>query len=202
MNDSSQDHRRHVLVLSQSWAASEESYRDRLTAEIAQYLRYNELMNEAALLDKLAGLEERYDALSVLLADPDVLAVQSSLQTLAREQANLEPTVSKVRTFRRLQQELEEARALAHDADPLMAQLGEEEMQRLEPQQLALWQQLELALLPNDPHDERDVFIEIRAGAGGDEAALFAADLFRMYTRYALAKGWQAGLASYFAEVR
>lgn len=149
-------------------------------------------MNESALLAKLAGLEERYEALSLLLADPDVLADQASLQTLAREQSNLEPTVSKVRTFRRLQQEIEEARALASDADPLMAQLGEEEVQRLEPQHQALWQQLELALLPSDPHDERDVFIEIRAGAGGDEAALFAADLFRMYTRYALAKGWQA----------
>ena len=160
-------------------------------------MRYNDVaMDETTLSQKLNSLEERYEAVSLLLADPDVIADQASLKALAREQAGLEPTVMLARSHRRLTRELEDAQALARDADPLIAEMGREEVSRLEPQREALLQRLQLTLLPSDPNDERDVFIEVRAGTGGDEAALFAADLFRMYARYAQQKGWQADVVS------
>ena len=145
------------------------------------------------MLDKLAGIEKRYDELHRLL-----LEVGDDYQRAAelnKERLDLEPMVEKSKEYRRDMTRLEEARAIAgseEDAD--MRLLAESEITDLEPQAAALEKALKLMLVPKDPRDEKNVFVEIRAGTGGEEAAIFAADLYRMYTRYAERQGWKIEL--------
>ena len=143
------------------------------------------------MLERLAEIEARYEELTQLLADPEVVADHRRLQQLARERSQLEHIVELYRHFRESQQALEDARQLGRDGDEEERELGREEEQRLAPELERLEQELKLALLPQDPADEKDVIVEIRAGTGGDEAALFAADLFRMYQRYAERLRWR-----------
>ena len=144
------------------------------------------------MFERLAEIEARFEELTLLLADPEVVADHRRLTELARERAHLERTVTLFREHRDAQQALEDARGLARDgADDEERALGREEEQRLAPEVERLEQELRLALLPRDPADERNVIVEVRAGTGGDEAALFAADLFRMYLRYAERVGWK-----------
>jgi peptide chain release factor 1 len=142
------------------------------------------------MLERLAEIETRYEELTRLLADPDVIADHRRVEEIARERSGLEAVVSLYRRYRDAQQALEDARALQRDSDQEMRDLGREESERLEPELERLDQELRVALLPKDPADERDVIVEIRSGAGGEEAALFAADLFRMYQRYAERQRW------------
>ena len=145
------------------------------------------------MLDKLAGIEKRYDELHRLL-----LEVGDDYQRAAelnKERLDLEPMVEKSKEYGRDMTRLEEARAIAgseEDAD--MRLLAESEITDLEPQAAALEKDLKMMLVPKDPRDEKNVFVEIRAGTGGEEAAIFAADLYRMYTRYAERQGWKIEL--------
>lgn len=144
------------------------------------------------MFDKLTRVEERYNELTEQMAQPEVLADHVQLQKIAREQRELEGVVGAYQTYRSVAQQIEDAKALldeANDAD--MKALVQEELADLREQQSTLEADLKLLLLPRDPNDSRDVILEIRQGEGGDEAALFAADLFRMYSRYAEARGWK-----------
>ncbi|HXH23298.1 MAG TPA: peptide chain release factor 1 [Dehalococcoidia bacterium] len=143
------------------------------------------------MLDKLKAIEERFDAITEEMARPDVVGDYQRLQALAKERAALEDVVSLYREYRRVTDEIEDARSLLHEgSDPEIARLAKEEIEALEDKQARLEEQIKLALLPRDPHDDRDVIVEVRAGTGGEEAGLFAGDLFRMYSRYAERKGW------------
>ncbi|MCS7206448.1 MAG: peptide chain release factor 1 [Dehalococcoidia bacterium] len=148
-----------------------------------------------ALLTRLEALAQRMEALERELATPHVAQDPQRLSALAKERASLEEVVGLYRSYQRVLKDLGEARALMRESeDEALRTLAKEESQRLEQEQERLEQSLRLALLPRDPNDERDVFVEIRAGAGGEEAALFAADLFRMYERYAQRKGWKVSV--------
>lgn len=143
------------------------------------------------MIEKLEALEKRYQELGRLMAQPEVAGDYSRLQALAKEQASLEGLVGLYRQYKEVSRGLEEARGiLTERGDQELVALAKEEVERLEARQRELEREIRLALLPRDPNDERDVIVEIRAGAGGEEAALFAAELYRMYSRYALMKGW------------
>ena len=146
------------------------------------------------MLDKLAGIEARFDEINALLADPQVSTNPVRLVELAQERSKLEPLVDSAQTLRALQSRVSDARALL--ADPELRDMAAAELPELEQQQLALEQRVRRLLLPKDPRDDRNVIVEIRAGAGGDEAGLFAADLFRMYTRYSERQKWRAEIMS------
>jgi peptide chain release factor 1 len=145
------------------------------------------------MLDKLAGIEKRYEELHRLL-----LEVGDDYQRAAelnKERIDLEPMVEKSRQYRRDVARLEEARAIvASELDPEMRLLAESEITDLEPLAAVLEKELKLMLVPKDPRDDKNVFVEIRAGTGGEEAAIFAADLYRMYNRYAERQGWKVEL--------
>jgi peptide chain release factor 1 len=145
------------------------------------------------MLDKLAGIEKRYDELHRLL-----LEVGNDYQRAAelnKERLDLEPMVEKSKEYRRDVARLEEAHTIVEsEDDPEMRLLAESEIADLEPRAQILEKELKQMLVPKDPRDEKNVFVEIRAGTGGEEAAIFAADLFRMYTRYAERQGWKVEL--------
>jgi len=144
---------------------------------------------------KLEELESRYEALSRELADPKIIADPQAYQKRARAHAELEEVVGTFRRYRRVRQELAEARQiLEEDGDRELRELAATELVRLEVEEQELERRLRLLLLPRDPNDEKNVIMEIRAGTGGEEAALFAADLYRMYSRYAEEKGWRVDL--------
>lgn len=144
------------------------------------------------MLDGLDAVEERYEELNRLMAQPEIAADHQRLQALAKEQAGMSGLVSKYREYKDVVRMLEDTRAMLDDGlDEEMVALAKEEMASLEARLETLTRELEAALVPQDEYGDKDVIVEIRAGAGGDEAGLFAADLFRMYTRYAESKGWQ-----------
>lgn len=147
------------------------------------------------MLDKLAGIEKRFDEI-----ERSLLEVGSDYQRAAelnKERTDLEPIVTRAREYRRSLARLEEARALLDsDSDPELRALAEAEIADLEPRLNELERQLKQMLVPKDPRDEKNVFVEIRAGTGGEEAAIFAADLFRMYTRYAERQRWKTEVLS------
>ncbi len=147
--------------------------------------------------ERLKALEQRYDELTAEMARPEVAADYQRFQELDRERAALEPVVTLYREYRRVKQAADEARAVLHESDDReLRELAREELQAATERLEALEAQLKLELLPKDPRDEKDVIVEIRAGTGGDEAGLFAADLYRMYTRYAERKGWKTEVLS------
>ncbi len=143
------------------------------------------------MLGQLERIEKRYQELDRQMAMPEVVSDLKQLQILAQEKASIESLVTNYRKYKATSKSLEETRVMRSDGlDEDMAALVKQEIESLESQQEHLLQELKLALLPKDANDERDIIVEIRAGAGGDEAGLFAADLFRMYSRYAQSKGW------------
>ncbi len=146
--------------------------------------------------EKLEGIENRYEEIAQLMADPEVVSDPDRLAELAREHAELEELVTLYRQYRQARTELEQAESLLEDSDPELRELAEAEVARLREHLDDLEAQLRQLLLPRDPRDQRDVIVEIRAGTGGEEAGLFAADLYRMYTRYAERRGWQTELLS------
>ncbi|GAW30961.1 peptide chain release factor 1 [Carboxydocella sp. JDF658] len=149
------------------------------------------------MLDKLQAIEEKYLELERLIADPEVIANQSEWQKHARAHAAMTEIVTVYREYKKVVAGIEEARAiLAEKGDPEMMELAKMELDELEEKLPELEQRLKILLLPKDPNDEKNVIMEIRAGAGGDEAALFAGDLFRMYTRYAERQGWRTEILS------
>jgi peptide chain release factor 1 len=149
------------------------------------------------VLEKITLIEERYEELNRLMADPDVARDHVQVTEYAQEQAEISELVEKRRRYRALEQELSDTRELAEMVeDPEMSAMAEEEIARLEGAMETLYEQLRLLLLPKDPNDEKNVIMEIRAGAGGDEAGIFAADLYRMYSRYAEARRWKTDVLS------
>jgi len=160
--------------------------------------RVMEVLNiEPGVRQRLELVEQRYEELNRLLADPEVVTDYLRVREYAQEQAELEPLVQKFHLYQRAERELAEARSLLEEElDPEMEAFVQEEIARLEEEEAKLGEEIDLLLLPKDPRDEKNVIMEIRAGAGGDEAALFAADLYRMYTRYAESQGWLTDLLS------
>jgi len=146
--------------------------------------------------DRLQEIEARYDELSRLMADPAVASDHIRVAEIAREHRELEEIVALYRAHQATRQELVEAESLLAENDPDMRELAQAEVARLEQRLETLEQQLTIHLLPQDPRDEKNVLVEIRAGTGGEEAGLFAADLYRMYTRYAERQGWKTELLS------
>lgn len=152
----------------------------------------------AELKRRLASVEARYEELSRKLTDPQVMADPAELRKVARAHARTGEIVETLREYRKVERELQATRELLEDgsADGELRELAEAELESLEQRQQDLARKLWLMLLPKDPNDERSVIVEIRAGTGGEEAALFAADLFKMYTRYAERRGWKTELIS------
>ncbi|MBN1811880.1 MAG: peptide chain release factor 1 [Anaerolineae bacterium] len=149
------------------------------------------------MLEKLKAVEERYEELTRLMADPLVARDYERVAEYAKERADLEDVVDTYRDYKVAAEELEGAETLlAEDIDPELRELAAREVDGLQARLEDLEERLQRLLLPKDPRDARDVIIEIRAGAGGDEAGIFAADLYRMYTRYAERQGWKTELLS------
>ncbi len=146
------------------------------------------------MLDKLAGIASRYEELNRLMAES--ATDYARVAELARERSEIEPLVAKYRDFLEVTNGLEQAQSMRGEADADLRALAEAEILELEPRRAALEHELRAMLLPRDARDEKDVFVEIRAGTGGEEAALFAADLFRMYTRYAERRRWKTEVVS------
>lgn len=142
------------------------------------------------MLDKLKGIEERFEELERKLVDPAIIAHNREYAQLARERSQLEEVIGAMRAYRRVSEEIANHRVLV-ESDPELRDLARAELPGLEKQQAGLEAKLRELLTPRDPNDDRNVILEIRAGTGGEEASLFASELFRMYTRYAERRGWK-----------
>lgn len=148
------------------------------------------------MFDKLDQIEARYEDLGRQLGDPALLADQKKFQATAKQHRDLEPTVEKFREYRKLRDAIAEARTMAGDSDPDVRAMAEEELAELEPKLPVVEEELKVLLLPKDPNDEKNIVIEVRAGTGGDEASLFAAEMFRMYLRFAEQHKWRVEILS------
>jgi peptide chain release factor 1 len=145
---------------------------------------------------KLDDLERRFEELTQQMADPAVIADAAQYRKISKAQSELTEVASKYREWKIAQQNLVDAQAMVNDPDPDLRAMADEEVLRLEPQLTELEQELKVLLLPKDPNDEKNVVLEIRAGTGGDEATLFAAEIFRMYTRVAESRRWNVEVTS------
>ena len=151
---------------------------------------------KASLLNKLDTLQDRFEELTALLGDAEVISDQTRFRAYSREYAEVEPVIACYQGWRKVQDDLEGAQALLKDADPDLREMAVEEVREAKEQLVGLESQLQRMLLPKDPNDGRNVFLEIRAGTGGDEAAIFSGDLFRLYSRYAEKRGWRLEILS------
>jgi len=145
---------------------------------------------------KLETTRDRFEEISGLLADPDTIADQNRFRDLSKEYARLEPIMKLFAQFESLSGDIAAAEEMAADSDPAVRDMGQEELSGLTDRREALEVDLQKSLIPPDPHDDSNVFLEIRAGTGGDEAAIFAGDLFRMYSRYAESMRWPVEVIS------
>ncbi|HEX8908913.1 MAG TPA: peptide chain release factor 1 [Anaeromyxobacteraceae bacterium] len=143
------------------------------------------------VLKKLEAIESRFEELTYQLSDQGVVSSGERYRKVAKERAGIEATVTALRAYRKLQQELADNEALLGEKDPELREMAKEELARQRPLVGPAEEQLKLYLVPRDPNDEKDVILEVRAGAGGDEAGLFAAEVLRMYLRYAERRGWR-----------
>jgi peptide chain release factor 1 len=146
------------------------------------------------MFEQLEGIEARYQELETLLSDPEIVQNREVYPQYVREHSDLGKIVSVYRDYKQTLEELEQSRDLLSDKDPEMKELARTEVENLSERSEELEEELKELLTPKDPNDEKNVLLEIRAGTGGEEAALFAGDLFRMYTRYAESKGWKIEL--------
>jgi len=149
-----------------------------------------------SIFGKLKETEARYSELTEQLGQPETLADPQQYQKLAKAHSELAAMVEKYREWKDVTKALEETRAMLQESDAEMRAMAQEEMARLEPKHAQIEAELKLLLLPRDPLDEKNVVIEVRAGTGGDEATLFAAEIFRMYSRYAESQGWRVEVLS------
>ena len=143
------------------------------------------------MFNKLKGVEDRFRELERLLSEPEVVQDRNAYQKYIREHADISSIVTVFREYRKVDQELDDSLELLSDEDPEMKKMAGEEVARLEKEKARLAEELKILLIPKDPLDEKNVIIEIRAGTGGDEAGLFAGDLFKMYQRYAEKRRWK-----------
>lgn len=147
------------------------------------------------MLEKLQAVEDKYRELESLISDPETMADMAKWQAYTKEHAALTPIITKFRRYKEVLKGIEEAKSMLGEAlDHEMHAFVESELADLMEQKEALDKELPILLLPKDPNDEKNVIVEIRGGVGGEEAALFAGDLFRMYSRYAEKKGWKVEL--------
>lgn len=151
---------------------------------------------KASLRQRLENFQERFEELAALLAEPEVIADQTRFRDYSREYAELESLVAVWRDYQATEEDIEAARQMSADSDAEMRELAEEELSLGQARLEELEERLKKLLVPKDPDDHRNVFLEVRAGTGGDEAALFAGDLFRMYSRYAEKVGWKIEIVS------
>lgn len=149
-----------------------------------------------SIVRKLEGLVERYEEVQVLLGDPEIISKQDKFRGLSKEYAQLEETVKCFQGYQQAVEDENAAIAMRDDEDPDMREMAEEELTLAKARREALSAELEILLLPKDPNDDKPCYLEIRAGAGGDEAAIFAGDLYRMYSRYAEQHGWKVSVVS------
>jgi peptide chain release factor 1 len=145
---------------------------------------------------KLESVSDRFEEIAGLLADPDVIGNQNQFRELSKEYSRVEPVVKLFREYEALSGDIAAAEEMANDDDPETREMGRDELSELTARQDVLLVQLQKSLIPPDPHDDANVYLEIRAGTGGDEAAIFAGDLFRMYSRYAETAGWSIEIVS------
>ena len=145
---------------------------------------------------KLETVRDRFEEIAGLLADPDVIGDQNRFRELSMEYSRVEPIVKLFGAYEKLSADIAAAEEMAGDSDSDVRQMGEEELETLNEKRESLTQDLQKALIPPDPYDDANVFLEIRAGTGGDEAAIFAGDLFRMYAKYAENRRWQVEILS------
>lgn len=143
------------------------------------------------MFGKIKEIEDRFDQLEMELAKPETIRDQKLYQKYVKEHSRLSPMIAAYRKYTSIEEELGNSRTLLEDPDPEIKKLAREEIDSLKAEIARLEAELKLLLLPKDPNDEKNIILEIRAGTGGEEAALFASDLFRMYTRYAETKGWK-----------
>src|SRR5499433_835578 len=149
------------------------------------------------MFERLDQLEARYEELTHALASPEVINDSTKYQKTAKAHSELTDVVEKYREYKDLRRGIAESKAvLADEKDPEMRAYAQEELDNLEIRMHKTEEELKILLLPKDPNDEKDVILEIRAGTGGDEATLFAAEIFRMYTRYAESQGWKVEVLS------
>lgn len=148
------------------------------------------------MFQKLDQVENRYQELETLLADPKVLGNPKEMQKLGRERAELSHLVETYRAYKKVQEGIQDSQELLQESDEEMKELAKAELQTLKERLANIEEELKILLLPKDPRDEKNVFLEIRAGTGGEEAALFAADLFRMYAKYAEKRRWRVDVVS------
>ncbi len=148
------------------------------------------------VLAKIKDIEEKFNELEAKLSQPEVIKNPKLYQKIAKEHGALAPIVNAFRKYRSIKEEIEENKTLLKDKDPDIRKLAAEEIERLNEELKKAERELKILLLPKDPNDEKNIILEIRAGTGGEEAALFAADLFRMYTKYAELKGWKTEVLS------
>lgn len=147
------------------------------------------------MLERLQYIEDRFEELGRLMSDQEIVMDHERLQKISKERAGIEEQVNLYREYKSVMKNLHETESMLKDKlDNEMQALVRDEMERLKVKKESLSEALKLSLVPKDPRDSRDVIMEIRAGTGGDEASLFAADLFRMYSRYAITRGWEVGL--------
>ena len=145
------------------------------------------------MFEELKEIKEKYDKLTLSLSDPALASNPQKIKEISKQRAELEPLVKKYERYQKIKKDIQQSEEIIADAhsEADLKKLAESELEILQEKEEKLEEELKVLLLPRDPNDERDVFLEIRAGAGGDEASLFAQDLFRMYTRFAEQKDWK-----------
>ncbi|MFT6540066.1 MAG: peptide chain release factor 1 [Thalassolituus sp.] len=146
---------------------------------------------KSSILHKLETLRDRYEEVGHLLSSPDIISDQDKFRNLSKEYSELEEVAAAYTDYEQAQADFDEAEVLAADDDPEMRAMGQDELQASKERMAELQAQIEILLLPKDPDDGRNVIVEVRAGTGGDEAAIFSGDLYRMYTRFAETQGWR-----------
>lgn len=151
---------------------------------------------KASILEKLQNISDRHEEVGALLSDPDVIGDQNRFRDLSKEYAELEPVVKTYADYSQVQENISEAKSLLKDADTDIRDMAQEELKAGEEELSGIETDLQKLLLPKDPNDEKNVFLEIRAGTGGDEAAIFSGDLFRMYCKFAESQRWKVEILS------
>lgn len=144
-----------------------------------------------SMLNKLQVLKERFEELALLMADPDVISDMNKFRAFSKEYADIEPTVKAFEEYEQLQEDREEAQGWLQEDDAEMREMAKQEIAQADEREAELLEEINMLLIPKNPDDDNNVFLEIRAGTGGDEAAIFAGDLFRMYSRFAENQGWK-----------
>lgn len=146
---------------------------------------------QTSIIQKLEQLDFRYQELSALLSTPDIINNQNKFRDLSKEYAQLEPIVHSFSNYKQAEEDLDTAKEMLNEQDAELKAMAQEELKLAQKEIDRLEHELQILLLPKDPNDNRNIFLEIRAGTGGDEAAIFSGDLFRMYSRYAEKQGWR-----------